>query len=116
MLAFSDRFGARVQELLKETGLNPDAVWRLSQGEISHATVRRMGAGQVPGAELIVEFVDALGLAAQRPLEWRAQVANELLELAQKRVRYHAGEAAGSVRSRRAADPRPAAARLKLVA
>jgi len=89
MLMFSEHFGTRVRELLRETGLNADSIALLSEKRISHMTVRRMLRGEVPSTDLIIELVDALGSAQDWDLPRRAAVADDLLQFAQKRARYH---------------------------
>jgi hypothetical protein len=59
--------------------------------------------GHVPSTDVIVVFAEALG---NTPDEY-ARIADHLLRLAGKKARYYA-----SVRRRRAAGPRPVAARL----
>ena len=88
MLAFSERFGVRVQELLTETGQNPDSVATLSEKRVSHMTVRRMLRGEIPSTDLIIELVEAISRVRCWGSERRTAVADELLRLAEKRARY----------------------------
>lgn len=76
MSRYSESFGQRVNQLLKERGLNPYDVQRLSGGAISHQTVRNMKEGQAPYSDFIVTFAHAIGADP-----------NELLVLAERELR-----------------------------
>jgi hypothetical protein len=77
MAEFSDTFGARVEQILKEKGLSPYEVMRRAEGEISHQTVRNMVRGQIPSPSLVVRFALAVGVHP-----------NDLLELTGWGLRY----------------------------
>lgn len=84
----SDQFGEAVADLLKTTRLSPYDVQRLSEGYLSHQTVRNAMRGAVPSSDHIVELVDAVGNAMEWPKDRRAQEADRLLRLAGSRVVY----------------------------
>jgi hypothetical protein len=81
-------FGNRVRELLETRKLSSRALSERAYGRISNTTVLNMQKGHVPSSDVIVEFAQAL---AENPAEV-ASVANELLSLADKSVRYHQAE------------------------
>lgn len=89
MARYEGVFGERVKAILGEKRLSPYDVARLSNGEISHQTVRNMAQGILPHPNLIVQFALAVG-----------EDPNELLGLTGWRLHYTGQETAASVNRR----------------
>lgn len=106
MADYSDEFGQIVQTELRERDLSPYGVEDQSKGRLSHMTVRRMMKGNPPSSDHIVEFAEAL---ETDPL-LRKALADRLLTVARRRVRYAEGNA--SVRRPLVAGLSPAAVRV----
>jgi hypothetical protein len=77
MSKYSEPFGRRVAQILREKKLSPYDVARLSDGEISHQTVRNMIKGQFPSPLLVVTFARAVEVNP-----------NELLDLTGWQLQY----------------------------
>jgi hypothetical protein len=76
MPMYSEPFGKRVRQILTERDLSPYDVQRMSEGAISHQTVRNMLQGAAPYSDYILAFARAVGTDP-----------NELLELAGRELR-----------------------------
>ena len=101
MAQLLEPFGARVESEMRKRGMTPYKVEDASRGELSHMTVRRMLKGYPSSSDHIAEFAEAL----EDEPGARKELADDLLVLAGKRVRY------ASVRHPRAVAARPAAVR-----
>lgn len=84
MAAYADAFGERIRDELRRRDLSPYQVEDLSRGALSHMTVRRMAKGNAPSSDHIVQFAEAL----ESDPEERRLLADDLLQLADRRVRY----------------------------
>ena len=80
-----EEFTREVCRLMTEKQLSSREVSQRVRGEISNTSVLNMMKGHVPSADVIVVFAEALG---ESPDEY-ARIADQLLHLAGKRVRYH---------------------------
>lgn len=60
MARYDDRFMELVTAWLRQSGLSDREVARRSRGAVSHYTVGQMRRGEVPNAELIIAFAQAL--------------------------------------------------------
>ena len=96
MAEYSDAFGSRVEQILKEKELSPYDVARRADGEISHQTVRNMARGQVPSPKLVIKFALTVGVHP-----------NDLLELTGWELHW-TGRKPASVRRRIGSGARPA--------
>lgn len=83
--------GRRVRSLLAAEEMNAWDVQAHSERRISHMTVRKMMKGFPPGTDHIVEFAETMGKALEWTPAQTKELADELLELANSRVRYHLG-------------------------
>jgi hypothetical protein len=84
MPTYIETFGERVREVMKERGLSPYEVERRSEGGISHQTVRNMIRSAATNSDHIVAFAEAV----EETPETREELANELLTLAGRRLRF----------------------------
>lgn len=97
MAKYSDAFGSRVAQVLKEKELSPYDVARRAEGEISHQTVRNMIRGQIPSPELVVRFALTVGVHPNDLLEltgWELQWTGRLPASVRRRVGTGARSAA----------------------
>lgn len=105
MVQFSEPFGDRIKQVLRDTRQSPNTVELLSQRQISHMTVRRMARGYPPSSDHIIEFAEAIGRAMEWTPRQKKDLADELLAMVESRARYYA-----SVRHPLSAGLRPVAA------
>jgi hypothetical protein len=80
----TEQFKAVVKGALDEGKLSVREVARRSQGRISTTSVLNMLGGHIPYSDVIVEFAEAVSPGPDRA----HRLANDLLALAGKRVRY----------------------------
>ncbi len=79
-----EQFSQTVRELIEGKGWSVREVVRRSGNRISTTTILNMLSGHIPNSDVIVEFGEAVGETPEED----EQLANRLLAIAGKRVRY----------------------------